>query len=178
MFYYHLRIPSWMHKFFVIRDVSIEEFRKSMSARGWSIPAPPPEMTHIAVQVLIMGFAWACWASNASLQDIPSAQVETMKASNRLVYGLPIPFFFVTLKMMVHFQYIDDFGGVVLSEGQTDEEALGLARSPLEQCRLAVKKFGLGCHKDGVGFSTVALGARLGAVPERDLEVFIEPTSR
>ena len=92
-FYYHLKIPAWMHKYFAVKGVGKREFIQFMKTFGVDIADPGPSYTHLAVQVLVMGYSWACFLANAALQDVLSSSAQCISELNRMVYGSPLPMF-------------------------------------------------------------------------------------
>jgi len=89
------------------------------------------------------------------------------------VFRMPLPSFSMLGLEMLHFQYIDDFGGIAIDMGDKPERSIHF----LSLCRAALKKAGLGCHKESTGFQIRVLGVEIGYIENED-EIILEPTAK
>lgn len=177
-FYYHLGIASWMTSYFIIPGVTAMEFVKYMAAKGMKIVLPSSEHVHIGVRVITMGWLWAVWSANTVLQDVISGKVPELGWRTRIIYGFPVPFMTTKGYDLLHFQYIDDWGVIMLLAATEPEEfAKTLAGRILKAVRAALRAAGLGCHKESCGDRMEVLGSFLGPSPESPEEIVVGPTA-
>ena len=112
----------------------------------------PNGRDHVCICVALMGWSWACWLGQTVLEDL-LGRVPNLRREWRLMYGIPMPRFVIRIiGQCLHFQYIDDFGGLLLCiplrDGGPD---LTMARRILKLCRNVLRSFGMGCHKVVMG---------------------------
>ena len=179
-FYYHLGLPEWIAKYFGIPDVTSSELCEYLrSSRGIDVKPPTPNHCHVCVSVFLMGWSWACWAANSALQAALSSVVEFMRAEMRLLHGMSTPFFTVLGTAVLHYQYIDDFGGIVLLDlgaAATTEAAREAVSALLAECKRALNAWGLTVHKEHVGQELECLGVQTSR-PQADSEqLVLRPT--
>jgi hypothetical protein len=183
-FYYHLAVCEELLRFFVIDSVTSAELCAwLLEDYGITVSPPSPSHRFVSIRVIIMGWAWGCWVANNVLETILSSSVPRMPAKQRLLHGVVIPFFSGKDQAIVHYQYIDDFGGVIviwLPAGLSDVEVEAYVERILDglltECRVALAKWGLHMHKVQKGLRLEALG--IVAMEDSRGSVIIKPTAK
>ena len=170
-FYYTLLLPFWMNPWFCIAGIKARELVDHLRHHhGVEVPLEDG-MEFVCVAVVLMGWSWGCWVGQTVLEDL-MVRVPNLRAEWRLMYGGPLPVFLEQLGQVLHFQYIDDFGGwMMLLVGPDGQVDLGLARKVLRLCVRVLRKFGFGCHKMVLDFKVEPLGV---VVEDRGEEVVTE----
>ncbi|CAK0828932.1 unnamed protein product [Prorocentrum cordatum] len=108
-FYYTLELGEELAPYFALPGVSGDAL-DALLPEGSSLPGSGP---YVGVQVALMGFSWACWMAQTTMEDIfntgPQFGLPSHSDGQRLAEGGPLPHLSRDLPA-AHYEYIDDFG--------------------------------------------------------------------
>ena len=148
-YYWVLGLPEELSEHFTLQNVDTERLAKQLAEEGYPLEGSG---NYIGMKVPPMGFSWAVYLAQTTMEDIFDSGQESDKMllpTQRVADGGPLP----SLNQetpVAHFQYVDDFGIVGLgSEAVADQDhPIEPARS---EARQLLRKFGFDVHKEGVG---------------------------
>ena len=162
-----------MASHFCLPEVGPSELAATLRERG--LPVSFDESRDfVAVRALIMGFSWAVYLAQIALEDMLMTGVPWATTSNQLAHGRPVPP--ITTKGPVHWQYIDDYGILVLEkDGAGESGDLGIEGARAD-VKAALNRNGMPVHKEEVGGTVTTLGWRLETDENGDM--FVEPDPR
>jgi len=155
--YYVLAISSHMASFFVIPGVSPSELRDKLIADGWPGALPDPTAGFLALCVLVMGWRWAVWLAETTLECIVQ---QAMSTERHLVPGARIPRFGPSPEYrFAYWTYVDDFGVMGFSYPGELVTAVTL-KNRIRKCLVDA---GFQVHKEEEGTVATVVGIRVGA---------------
>ncbi|CAK0805123.1 unnamed protein product [Prorocentrum cordatum] len=160
-FYYTLELGEELSPYFVLPGVSGDAL-DSLLPEGSSLPGSGP---YVGVKVALMGFSWACWIAQTTMEDIfntgPQFGLSSLSGDQRLAEGGPLPHLSRDLPA-AHYEYIDDFGILGLDfptrpgqEAATTVEEICLGAKEL------VVSAGFKVHKDACAADARMIGGAL-----------------
>ena len=158
--YYRILNPPELTGYFWIEGLSPLELYNALAAEG----IHAPELLHaeaVGVCCICMGWNWAPWISQNLLETILQESVPEFSAENSLKHAHPPPDLQPVEKQNVdavcaHLEYIDDFGGVVVQQRNSE-----CAARILDSARVGLRKAGLDCHKEMIGAVIEMLGSEI-----------------
>ncbi|CAK0885370.1 unnamed protein product [Prorocentrum cordatum] len=108
-FYYALKLGEEIAPYFVLQGVSGDELDAVLPDGSRS----PGSGAYAGEKVALMGFSWACWMAQTTMEDIfnagPQAGLPSLSEGQRLAEGGPLSQFSREAPA-AHYEYIDDFG--------------------------------------------------------------------
>ncbi|CAK0797355.1 unnamed protein product [Prorocentrum cordatum] len=108
-FYYTLELGEDLAPYFVLPGVSGDELDAVLPEASLL----PGTGSYVGVKVALMGFSWACWIAQTTMEDIfnsgPQAGLPSLSEGQRLAEGGPLPHLSRDLPA-AHYEYIDDVG--------------------------------------------------------------------
>ena len=172
-FFYRLRLPQMLCEYFCIGGITAAEL-----AHYLGLEQPAPQLKHVALCCVAMGWSWAPYLAQCVAEDIVDECIQDSKFSRDysfLQHAKVTPQFYfrgqpcAVLRGVV-FVYIDDFGGWMIHQDQSaahrgaqfsdsadlrphSEVAQNCldAQRDLDVARQALQSKGLGCHKTKIG---------------------------
>ena len=113
----------------------------------------------LAIRSPVMGWSWAVILAHWCLEDLLTHFVDEFRTNNRIAFKIPLPQLHVN--EMIHWEYIDDVGALVIVPKGTADEAVGKVRELGAKVRGEFKAQGFGFHKDTYGTTAISLGHEL-----------------
>ncbi|CAK0885631.1 unnamed protein product [Prorocentrum cordatum] len=108
-FYYTLDLGEAIAPYFVLPGVRASELLDVLPSDACLSGLGE----HVGVRVALMGFSWACWMAQTTMEDLfnsgPSLGMPALAEEQRLAEGGPLPLISREVPA-AHYEYIDDFG--------------------------------------------------------------------
>ncbi|CAK0856436.1 unnamed protein product [Prorocentrum cordatum] len=160
-FYYTLELGEELAPYFVLPGVSGDAL-DALLPEGSSLPGSGP---YVGVKVALMGFSWACWMAQTTMEDIfntgPQFGLSSLSGDQRLAEGGPLPHLGRDLPA-AHYEYIDDFGIMGLDFPTRPGQEAGMT---VEEIWLGAKELvvsaGFKVHKDACAADARMIGGDL-----------------
>ena len=156
--YWTLGIPAEMWPHFCVPLVKPSDLRNALRSLGIEVEVPEGAVA-VALVAPVMGWSWAVILAHWCLEDLLLHTVEEFKTSNRISFRIPLPQ--PHREDMIHWEYIDDVGGIVIRPRRGRSTAEADARALGAKIREAFRDEGFGYHKDEYGPQVVSLGHEL-----------------
>lgn len=170
--YYRLLVEKWMLPFFIISGILISELNAELSRLGEATIPHGPEEIYVALQVLLMGWAWSVWTAETVMEDLLERSGSLFLRSARLKHGSPAPRISVD-QPLLWLTHIDDIICWVL--GKSPEEAKEFALYVLKQLQEIIRGAGLGIHKEETGVQLEVIGLQTGEGEDGRMRTMAKP---
>ena len=89
-YYYRLHLPSEMARHFCLSSVTPKEVAEELRRLGAPVEFDESK-EFLAVRALVMGFSWAVYLAQITLEDSLASGVSWVSAANQLAQGRPVP---------------------------------------------------------------------------------------
>ncbi|CAK0874453.1 unnamed protein product [Prorocentrum cordatum] len=160
-FYYTLELGEELAPYFVLPGVSGDAL-DALLPEGSSLPGSG---AYVGVKVALMGFSWACWMAQTTMEDIfntgPQFGLSSLSGDQRLAEGGPLPRLSRDLPA-AHYECIDDFGIMGLDFPTRPGQEAGMT---VEETWLGAKELvvsaGFKVHKDACAADARMIGGDL-----------------
>ena len=107
--FYGLQLEPWQRPYAVLGDLRFKDLDEFLEWLGEEKTGWDPE-DWLAMDGFCMGWSWAVWGAETTLEDICTRGCEIQAASSRLRYGAPTPRIGPELPPPC-LTHIDDLGG-------------------------------------------------------------------
>ena len=161
--YWTLALPEDVAPFFTLdvdlKDVSAAMGRRKSENQKMKPFSPPPGTVALAMRVPVMGWSWAVFLAQTTLEDLLEKNIAEFTASNRLHYQVVLPQFQRShdrKDQTIHWEYIDDVGAMIRTKNAKPDCDAALLLGA--KTRKALADQGLGFHKDLYGTKAETLG--------------------
>ncbi|CAK0860440.1 unnamed protein product [Prorocentrum cordatum] len=160
-FYYTLELGEELAPYFVLASVSGDAL-DALLPEGSSLPGSG---SYVGVKVALMGFSWACWMAQTTMEDIfnsgPQVGLSSLSEGQRLAEGGPLPHLSRELPA-AHDGYIDDFGILGLDfPTQPGQEAVATVEEIWFGAKESVVAAGFKVRKDACSVDARMIGGHL-----------------
>ena len=156
--FYGMMLEPWMRPYFVLPGLKVRDLDDFLEMIGEARTGWPPE-EYLCMNVLSMGWSWAVWAAETTVEDIVDRGCSILRQSSRVCYGRPTPQFDQGRTHLWN-SHIDDLFG--WSKGKDRVEARENAMEALTAVGKALKDAGFGFHKTEVGERLKMVGLEVG----------------
>ncbi|CAK0891907.1 unnamed protein product [Prorocentrum cordatum] len=147
-FYYTLDLGEAIAPYFVLPGVRASELLDALPSDARLSGSGE----HVGVRVALMGFSWACWMAQTTMEDLfnsgPSMGMPALAEEQRLAEGGPLPLISREVPA-AHYEYIDDFGIIGVDYPPVaDAEPPTQVRDIWLGAKYLVNAAGFNVHKD------------------------------